>query len=401
MQLHQPKIVKRVELPLSKSECNRWLILRDLFPDALEIPSLSDANDTQLLASLLAKKPKIYDCGNAGTVFRFLTARLCILPGSHIVTGSKRLRDRPIKPLVDALLQLGARIRYLEQDGFAPLEITGAPLTANRVNVDNRNSSQFTSALMLIAPAIPNGMHLECRALGVSAPYMYMTAKIVETLGAKISISGSNFHIHPLAKSTAVRTVYPEPDWSNASYGYGLVLLGTQSEVYFPRLKRPSFQGDALVADYFGQLGIDTIYTGGGVRIRMAERERPQQLRLNLSGTPDLAQTLIVAAAAIGIPFTFHGLHTLRLKETDRLAAMQTELQKVGIHIEVDDDHAHWDGKERMHPPLKPFATYDDHRMAMALSMLAARFPIDIQSPEVVNKSFPNFYRVYFGKGEE
>ncbi len=397
MILHQPKIIKRVELPLSKSECNRWLILQDLFPHAFNISNLSDAEDTQILQQLLAEKPHVYNCGLAGTVFRFLTARLSILPGSHIVTGNERIKERPIEPLVDALRQLGASITYLENDGFAPLKITGKPLERNEVDIDNSHSSQFVTALMLLAPALPHGLTIRCRAMGVSAPYIYMTAQQLETIGVRIKIRGNEFRIYPFTPATLPRTIVPEPDWSNASYGYGLVLLGNSSEIYFPGLKRPSFQGDAVVADYFGQLGVETIFTGGGIRIRKYQNhQQPSALNLNLSGSPDLAQTLMVAAAAVGVPFHFSGLHTLRIKETDRLEAMRAELQKVGINIDITNDAAQWEGGQSMHPPLAPFATYNDHRMAMALSMLAALFPIEITNADVVKKSFPDFFKAFF-----
>jgi len=397
MHLHQPKIIRRVELPLSKSECNRWLILNDLFPHALDIKGLSDADDTQILKRLLLQKPAVYDCGMAGTVFRFLTARLSLLPGEHIITGSPRLKERPIKPLVDALRRLGAVIDYMEKDGYAPLKITGGGLKNSVVEIDNSDSSQFATALMLIAPALPDGLTLSCRAMGVSAPYIYMTAQQLETMGVNVRIQGNQFHIQPFRAAAAARSIAPEPDWSNASYGYGLVLMGLSSEIYFPKLRRPSFQGDAVVADYFGQLGVETIYTGGGVRIRkMMRPSMPDSIRLNLSATPDIAQTLMVASAAVGVPFEFNGLHTLRIKETDRLQAMQTELLKIGVSIDIDDSHARWKGGQVLHPPTSPFSTYNDHRMAMALSMLAARFPIEISDPDVVKKSFPNFFEVYF-----
>ena len=398
MRLHKPKLIKRVDLPLSKSECNRWLILQDLFPGTINIQSLSTAEDVVILNRLLQEKPDVYDCGMAGTTLRFLIARLSLLSGEHLVTGHPRLKERPIKGLVDALRHLGADITYTEKEGHTPVRIVGRSLEGGEVHIDNTHSSQFVSALMLIGSALPHGLSIHCKSMGVSAPYIYMTAQVMQTMGVALSIDGSTIRIKPFKKTLASKDIKVEPDWSAASYGYAMVLLGQDSEVYFPRLKQPSFQGDALVANYFAPLGVETIYTGAGVRIKKSTRCMSERsYTLNLSGNPDLAQTLVVACVGVGQTFRFGGLHTLKIKETDRLLALKNELAVVGATLTIGDDFIEWQGDETIHPPTRAFDTYNDHRMAMSLATLATLFPIDINNPEVVEKSFPRFFEAFFG----
>ncbi|MCH8545306.1 MAG: 3-phosphoshikimate 1-carboxyvinyltransferase [Cryomorphaceae bacterium] len=398
MRLFQPKLIKRVPLPLSKSECNRWLILEDLFPGTINIQALSTADDVVILNRLLQDKPNTYDCGMAGTTLRFLIARLSLLPGKHLVTGHQRLKERPIKPLIDALVHLGASIEYTEKEGYAPVRIIGRPIEGGEVHIDNTNSSQFVSALMLIGAALPGGLTIHCKSMGVSAPYIYMTAQIIQSMGIKLTINAYTIRIEPFERSTSIKDVKVECDWSAASYGYAMVLLAQDSEIYYPGLKQPSFQGDALVANYFAPLGIDTIYTGGGVRIRKKNRSISEHTyTLNLSGNPDLAQTLVIACVGMGQAFRFTGLHTLKIKETDRLLALKNELAVIGANLSIGDDFIEWNGNETIHPPTRAFNSYNDHRMAMSLSALSALFPIDINNPEVVDKSFPDFFKVLFG----
>jgi 3-phosphoshikimate 1-carboxyvinyltransferase len=397
LDLRNTPMIRKVALPLSKSECNRWLVLASLFPGKVKLRRVSDAEDTQRLRDLLRDlKAGFFDCGPAGTVFRFITARLAVEPGIHLVTGSDRLRERPIRPLVDALRSLGAQIEYTEREGYAPLEITGSPLRGGKVMVQNQESSQFVSALMLIAPFLPDGLTIQLFHPGVSAPYIYMTASILEKMGVAVQIQGSVITVSAVSDlKTEVVETEPESDWSAASYFYGTALLSQSAELYLPGLYNPSFQGDALVSDFFAPLGIQTVYTGAGVRIfhHGDVRRLDKPLRFNLSGTPDLAQTLIVAFSAFNQSFEFRGLHTLRLKETDRLHAIKTEMEKVGISLEITDDSCCYRGGDALKEPEVPFATYQDHRMAMSLAMLATKFPVTIENPDVVGKSFPGFWQ--------
>ena len=397
LDLRNTSMTRKVALPLSKSECNRWLVLSSLFPGKVRLTSLSEAEDTRLLINLLNDlKAGVFDCGPAGTVFRFITARLAVEPGVHIVTGSDRLKERPIRPLVDALRSLGAEIEYVEREGYAPLKITGTHLSGGEVSVQNQSSSQFVSALMLIAPFLPKGLIIHMSHLGVSAPYVYMTASVLEKMGIAVRVHGSVITV-PSVDAVQIQSVnvQPERDWSAASYFYGLALLSPGSEFYFPGLRKPSFQGDVLVSDFFAPLGIQTVYTGAGVRIfHRGDVQRLEKiLQLNLAGTPDLAQTLIVAFAAFNQPFELRGLHTLRLKETDRLQAMKAEMAKVGVVLEISEDSCSYSGGGALHAPQEHFATYDDHRMAMSLAMLATQFPVTIDNPGVVGKSFPGFWQ--------
>ncbi|MCC5918703.1 MAG: 3-phosphoshikimate 1-carboxyvinyltransferase [Cryomorphaceae bacterium] len=397
----QPSRLKRkINLPLSKSECNRWLIISKVFKGNLRLRGLSEAEDTRLLYNLLRQpKGQIYDCGPAGTVFRFMTAYLAITPGEHLITGSDRLKERPIEPLVKALQAMGADIQYMEKKGFAPLKIKGKPLRGGTLTLDNSLSSQFVSALMLISPAIPEPLTIKICQLGISAPYIYMTANILKKVGVKVSITGSTISLEPPTQVDANRIldVFPEKDWSSASYCYGLAYLSETAEFYFPGLAIKSHQGDAQIGEYFAPLGVQTIDTGAGVRIvKKTERVRVPMVKINAAGTPDLAQGLIVALSAAKQPFHISGLSTLKYKETDRLKALQIELYKIGVELEVGVDYCAYHGNGKLHLPTDSFEVYDDHRMAMALSQISALCPININHPEVVKKSFPGFWEEVF-----
>jgi 3-phosphoshikimate 1-carboxyvinyltransferase len=395
-----PKRIGRYELPLSKSEVNRWLVLQYLFPESLRITELSTAQDSQYLAQALTTFDDAtdIDCGAAGTVYRFLTALASVCPGTRVLRGTNRLMERPISPLVNALRDLGADIEYLGEDDCGPLKIRGKALSGGEVFLDNTTSSQFVTALMLIAPTFPEGLKIRHAGLGTSASYIYMTALILEKMGVKVKINAEFIAVEHFSGRKAPLEITAEADWSAASYAYGMALLADEVEMYLPNLRLPSFQGDSRLVEYFSHFGIESIYTGGGVRIRKAQAsvvlKRP--VEWDFSDTPDLAQACIVALSAFGQAFHIRGLHTLPIKESDRLKALQIELAKFGLHLEIDDTSCRFDAKTSLQAYSLPLCTYDDHRMAMALSILSMKTPISIDQADVVGKSFPGFWEVFF-----
>ncbi|GCD77541.1 3-phosphoshikimate 1-carboxyvinyltransferase [Thermaurantimonas aggregans] len=383
----------RIELPGSKSESNRLLILSAIYPDTLKIKGLSTADDTQLLQQILTSKQSLgsVHCRMAGTAYRFLTAYYAATPGAHVLlTGSDRMFERPIGPLVDALRQLGADIQYVGKEGFPPLEIKGTQLTGGLVTVDGSTSSQFITALMLIGCSLPLGLKIHIQGYPVSVPYIYLTASTLWQVGLKVDVRLPEIHLYPSSPKKSVVRV--EPDWSAASYWYLMALLSQRAEIYLPGLRIPSMQGDSVVRGYFDALGVETVFLGSGIRIFKKTQSQNQSLQLDLRDTPDIAQTLAVALAAIGQSGTLTGLDTLPLKETDRLLALHNELTRCGARVE---SHTHsLTIRSSLHLKQNQLIhTYGDHRMAMAFAPLALLSPIVIQNPSVVSKSYPTFWQ--------
>lgn len=357
----------------------------------MEIKNLDGSNDSRLMQNLLASAAKNLSAGDAGTVMRFATAFLAVQEGREVVlSGSGRMHQRPIGILVEALRQLGAEIDYLENDGFPPLRIRGRKLAGGRISIDPSVSSQFISALMMIGPAMENGLQLEMKGLSVSAPYIYLTGNIMERMGFRLSITSNlvqveNFVPKPLPQFEV------EPDWSAASYWYLMGLLAEKAEIFLPGLRQVSHQGDAFVKGLFQPLGLNSFFIGAGYRLRKSARSLTS-LEQDLLHHPDLAQTLAVACAALDVPAKITGLQTLRIKETDRLQALQTELKKTGADIVIGDDFLEVRCGIQSLADVE-FETYDDHRMAMALAPLALLAPISIRDPEVVKKSYEGFWK--------
>lgn len=382
----------RIELPGSKSESNRLLILWALFPGKLTIRGLSSADDTRLLHQILANKrlQGTVDCHMAGTAYRFLTAYYAATPGAHVLlTGARRMLERPIGPLVDALRQLGADVRYVGKEGFPPLEIRGNQLTGSQVSIDGTTSSQFITALMLIGCTLPQGLRIRIQGYPVSVPYLYLTASTLWHLGLKVEIRLPEIVLYPSQPREALVRV--EPDWSSASYWYLLALLSRRTEVYLPGLRIPSMQGDSAVRGYFDQLGVETVFLGSGIRIFKKTKSPTHPFLLDLRDTPDLAQTLAVALAASGQRGMLTGLDTLPVKETDRLQALLNELTRCGAKAEGSTNVLHILSPIHLQPD-QVIHTYGDHRMAMAFAPLALHKPIVIENPSVVAKSYPTFW---------
>ena len=413
-----------IKLPASKSISNRAILMTALarrngdWNEAVRrLENLSDCDDTAVLLRALARLEErdsrseelVIDIGAAGTAMRFLTAFLAVNEGEFVLTGSERMKRRPIGPLVEALRHLGADIRYEGEEGFPPLRIVGQSLDGGQVEISGELSSQFVSALLMIAPTLRNG--LEIRMIGdiVSRPYIDLTLWMMREFGADADwTSGDTIRVKPSGYQQ--RSYRIENDWSAASYWYEMVALtdDEDAEIRLFGLNDYSKQGDAAVRYIFSMLGVKTEFCSRseecGVRsvecevrsevvLRKSNRVAPR-FDYDFTNSPDLVQTIVCTCTAKGIPFHFRGLKSLKIKETNRLEALVSELKKVGIAIRLENDsELVWDGK-RIEPTFEPIDTYDDHRMALSFAPLALKFPsISIKNPLVVTKSYPTFWQ--------
>ena len=386
-----------ITLTGSKSIANRALIIRALCSDDFPILRLANANDTQLLTQLLNSDSQVLDAGPAGTTFRFMTAYLALQPDTQVLTGTERMKQRPIKVLVDALRALGADITYLEKEGYPPLRIGHASDMGrvSRLSIAADTSSQYISALLMIAPTLPNGLELALEGTIVSRPYIEMTLQLMAYFGVQHTWEGQTIRIVHQDYVPCAFTV--EADWSAASYHYALAALSRQPQLQLNGLFRDSVQGDSVLAEMMTHFGIHTEYNEQGVLLTRRQPADTIPFRYDFLRCPDLAQTLAVVCAATGIRGEFAGLETLRTKETDRIAALQTELAKVGCQMEpfaYNLDAKDWFavmGQAQV-ADTPAFDTYEDHRMAMALAPLGMLGRIRINEPLVVGKSYPSFW---------
>lgn len=397
-----PDIQGHISLASSKSISNRVLIIRALCQDNFEIERLANAQDTQTLDHLLKTKPDVYDAGAAGTTFRFLTAFLCQQSGSQVLTGSKRMKERPIGVLVNALKQMGADIEYLEKDGYPPLKINEATSFGQQyqISIPANTSSQYITALLLLGPSLPHGLELTLEGKIVSRPYIEMTLKTMAYFGVQHQWEGQCIKIVPQSYQACPFTV--EADWSAASYYYSIAALSDECSLQLDGLFQESLQGDAVCQQLYKNFGVETSFNAKGLLISKAKNAVCSPvLEYDFLECPDIAQTLAVSCAALGVHGLFSGLETLRIKETDRIAALETELAKVNTFLmAVPKRFAEKSEKELFliegkanwaTPPT--FDTYEDHRMAMAFAPLAIKNPIKIADAMVVGKSYPDFWR--------
>ena len=393
MKLFRPVLPNEIQITGSKSESNRLLILQKLFGN-IEIKNISNSQDTKLLQKALNSDEKTIDIHHAGTAMRFLTSFFAVQEGvEKILTGSERMKQRPIKPLVETLRELGANIEYLENEGFPPLKIKGKKLEKNFVEIPVDISSQFITSLILVGGKLENGLTINLLGEITSRPYIEMTLKLLsEISGKSIILKDKTIQIPNIKTQKTVFTV--ESDWSSASYFYSFSALDRQ-KITLKNFNKNSLQGDSRITEIYSQFfGIDTIFNENQQEITLIPKSNfslPQSIQLNMNDCPDIAQTICVTAAALKTPFEIGGLATLKIKETDRLSALQNELKKIGCETEITDKSI----KSVLYTnPEKniSIATYGDHRMAMAFAPYSLIQEIEIQNPEVVEKSFPDFW---------
>ena len=412
----------RIDLPASKSLSNRALILKALCTQSCQLSHLSDCDDTAVMLRAFAPEaadavsPRVVDIGAAGTSMRFLTAYYATHPGADVIlTGSERMKQRPIKILVEALRSLGADIEYTDNEGFPPLRIRGKRLEGGQLSIDGSTSSQYISALLMVAPTLSHGLQLFLAGQVTSRPYIEMTLALMRQFGIESSFKESYIEIEP--QTYQAQDYVVESDWSAASYWYEMMALSrpaTQTgdhplhRITLLGLQPDSLQGDSAIARFFAQLGISTEFVDEGALLTTTDQPLPDRVDWDLASQPDLAQTIIATLCALGVPFRIQGLHTLRIKETDRIAALLTELGKCGYQVEAKgDDVMLWDGALCTKADPVIIDTYQDHRMAMAFAPLAITMfrnygqeltdvadadALYVNHPEVVSKSYPTFW---------
>ena len=380
----------KIQITGSKSESNRMLLLQALFPQ-ISLANVSNSDDTVAMKSGLESDNDLVDIGHAGTSMRFLTAYYSSLENQEkTLTGSPRMQERPIGILVDALRQLGADISYLKNEGYPPVLIKGKRLTASEVRLSANISSQYITALMLIAPSLPDGLCLQLEGKITSVPYIEMTLSLLHQIGVEATFSGQRVQVFP--KNDIAQTTHDvESDWSSASYYYSMVALAKDADITLSTYKENSLQGDKVLMDIYEQLGVKSMIKNNTLYLqKQALGSKP--IQLDLSDAPDIAQTIAVTCYGLGVACDLTGLHTLKIKETDRLVALQNELTKLGATIEITDKSLHLQKRTNPIHPNILIETYHDHRMAMAFAPLALLVPIRIQDADVVTKSYPGFW---------
>jgi 3-phosphoshikimate 1-carboxyvinyltransferase len=386
-----PDQIVRIELPSSKSISNRALIIQHLSGNDVEILNLSEADDTIFLEKALSKGQGELWLGDAGTAARFMLAYSAVADGKRILTGSERLSQRPMRPLIDALRGLRAEINCLDQEGYLPVEVFGKKLEGGEVEIDPGISSQFISALMMIGPKLKKGLTIRFKGKPTSIPYLNMTKELMTRCGAKVKMESDFISIEPTDYAKA--TIEVEPDWSAASYFFSAVALTPALKILLKDLKPNSVQGDAKLAELYQPLGVSCQFSGEGLLLKNESNTSPKK-RIDLSDNPDLAQTIAVTYAGMGAEVELVGLHTLKVKETDRLAAMKAELERMGVEAVTSSDSLTIKKTNKL-IPNQIIHTYGDHRMAMAFAPLVFKTDLSLENPEVVSKSFPGFFEEF------
>ncbi len=389
---HKGESIKgRIRITGSKSESNRMLILKALYP-GINLENLSNSDDSAVMQKALEINSGIVDIHHAGTAMRFLTAYYASKPGCDVIlTGSARMKDRPVELLVNALRDLGASIEYIEKAGFPPLKITGRSLIKESVTVKANISSQYISALMLIAPSLPNGLKIILDGHITSTPYILMTLELLKSLGIKGSFKDKTIMIEHHSE-IAAKTIRIESDWSSASYYYSLAAISQNADIELSNFRNDSLQGDSCLQEIYRHFGVISTFENDTLILKKRPCKKPKRIVEDLQNSPDIAQTIAVTCLALGVECELSGLHTLKIKETDRLEALKSEMEKFGAKVKVTHDNL------QLFPPttLKPdvsVATYNDHRMAMAFAPLSLKIPLNIQDAEVVSKSYPDFWQ--------
>ena len=391
--LQKSKIAKQSSIKItgSKSESNRLLLLQALYPE-FKLENVSNSDDSNLMTNALSSHSEVIDIHHAGTAMRFLTAYFSIQEGREtILTGSKRMKERPIKILVEALQELGAEISYEENEGFPPIKITGKKITKNKVSLKANVSSQYISALLLIASKLENGLELTLEGEITSIPYINMTLSLLDEIGVESSFTKNVITVKPNSTPLKTKTLTVESDWSSASYYFSIVALSdVGTAITLSAYKENSLQGDSTLVDIYKHFGVSTSFNKNSLTLKK-EKSILKPLTLDLKNAPDIAQTIAVTCFALGMPCDLTGLHTLKIKETDRLVALKTELEKLGGEVRITDKSLHLSASTKLNSMVS-IKTYYDHRMAMAFAPLALKTSIVIEEAMVVSKSYPTFW---------
>ncbi len=391
--LHPNRIVKvGLSLTGSKSITNRLLILKSIYP-LLKIKNKSESHDTVVLENALKSSSAIKNINHAGTAMRFLTAYYSILEDEEVILkGSKRMHERPIYPLIDCLKLIGADISYLEKDGFPPIKIRGKKLNFQKVEISSSLSSQFISAILLIAPKLTGGLVVELKGKLISKPYIEMTLSLLNDLGIKTSFNGKSITVGNIEKIQQ-KTINVESDWSSASYWYSIVALSELAEVKLKDFYKNSIQGDSVLFKYYKKMGVRTTFLKNKIILtKIKDFVYPKNISLNLVDCPDIAQTIAVTCFGLGISCNLNGLQTLNIKETKRLIALKNELTKLGGKIDITESSLKLFKAEEQKKNII-INTYNDHRMAMSFAPLALKNLIIIKDPKIVIKSYPKFWK--------
>ncbi|QNT15713.1 3-phosphoshikimate 1-carboxyvinyltransferase [Empedobacter stercoris] len=389
----QSSINNQLSITGSKSESNRLLLLNQLFENVLTLENISNSEDSQLMQKALANKTDLIDIHHAGTAMRFLTAYFSIQDGRKVtLTGSDRMKQRPIKILVDALNELGAEISYQENEGYPPLSIVGKKLTKETITIPSNISSQYITALCLIGTKLENGLTINLDGKIISVPYIQMTIQLLNKVGIKATFEGNTIQV-PFTKRIEAQIVQVESDWSSASYYYSLIALSQNSEVKISTYFEDSLQGDSALQNIYAEnFGVISTFDNGILSLKNDANFQPKQkIELNLINTPDIAQTIAATCVGLKVNCILTGLETLKIKETDRLVALKNELEKLGAIIRITDDSLAIEGYQDF-SETPTFETYNDHRMAMCMAPLAQKYAIRINNEMVVEKSYPTFW---------
>jgi 3-phosphoshikimate 1-carboxyvinyltransferase len=388
----EQKIHGEITLPSSKSISNRLLIIKALASDSFRIENLSDSDDTRVMTEAFKKNEDLISIGHAGTSMRFLTAYYAATCQKKIITGSERMKNRPIRELVDGLNQLGADISYLEKEGFPPIQTSGNQLQGNSISISGNISSQFITALLLIAPVLPKGLTINIKDKLISSSYVHLTLQLMKLFGVNSNWTNNKISIEPQPYKGSDISV--EADWSGASYWYEIAALANEADIVIQGLSANSLQGDAACAQIFEKLGIQSkFFTDNSVRLTKAKCDL-QFFEFDFLNNPDLVQTLVVTLCLSKIPFKISGADTLRVKETDRIAALQKEMLKMGYRIkETAPGVLAWDGEQSEPEKHIIIDTYKDHRMALAFAPAAIIMRnVVINDATVITKSYPNYW---------
>lgn len=381
-----------IQLPSSKSISNRALIINALGNGTFRPENLSDCDDTQVMVHALNDGKETIDIMAAGTAMRFLTAYLSVTPGTRIITGTQRMQQRPISVLVNALRELGTQIEYVANEGFPPLRITGSKSEKDSISLPGNVSSQYISALLMIAPVLPNGLTVTLTGEIISRPYINLTLQLMSDFGAK-AVWINDHQLKVEAQPYQSTPFYVESDWSAASYWYQITALSKEAEIILPDLFKVSYQGDSKVAEIFRSLGVETVYGDKAVTLKKTGNS-VKRLDYDFINEPDLAQTFVVTCALMNIPFRFSGLQSLKIKETDRMAALIKEMGKLGYVLrETEQSVLSWEGERCEMNADVAIDTYEDHRMAMAFAPVCmVMSEVRINNPQVVSKSYPRYW---------